>query len=58
MLPVSRPKGAPGPDIAGNYYRDDIITEAFRFEAGHVYRPNGPGLGIEVDEEKIEAYAL
>ena len=58
VLPVSRPKGAAGPEIAGNYYRDDIITEPFRFEAGHVYRPTGPGLGIEVDEDKIRAYAL
>jgi len=58
VLPVSRPKGAAGPEIAGNYYRDDIITEPFRFEAGHVYRPTGPGLGIEVDEDKIKAYAL
>lgn len=58
VLPVSRPKGAAGPEIAGNYYRDDIITEPFRFEAGHVYRPTGPGLGIAVDEDKIKAYAL
>jgi muconate cycloisomerase len=55
---VSRPKGTAGPDIAGNYYTDDIITEAFRFEGGRVYRPAGPGLGIEVDEDKIAAYAL
>jgi muconate cycloisomerase len=58
VLPVSRPKGSAGPAIAGNYYLDDIITEPFRYEAGHVYRPTGPGLGIDVDEEKIAAYAL
>ena len=58
VFPVSKPKGAAGPDIAGNYYLDDIITEPFRFEDGRVYRPSGPGLGIEVDEDKIAAYAL
>jgi len=58
VCPVSKPKGAAGPDIAGNYYLDDIITKPFKFEGGRVYRPLGPGLGIEVDEDKIAAYAI
>jgi muconate cycloisomerase len=58
VLPVSKPRGAAGPEIAGNYYLDDIIAEPFAYRDGRVYRPQGPGLGIEVDEEKIAAYAV
>jgi len=58
VCPVTRPTGAPGPEIAGIYYLDDIVTEPFRFESGRVYRPPGPGLGIEVDEDKVRAYAV
>ena len=49
--------GSPGPEIAGVYYTDDVITEPFRFEAGRVLVPEGPGLGIEIDMEKVKAYS-
>ncbi|HLT97882.1 MAG TPA: enolase C-terminal domain-like protein [Acidimicrobiia bacterium] len=58
VCPVSQPEGSDGPDIAGVYYVDDLITEPFRFEDGRVYTPTGPGLGIEVDREKLEKYAV
>jgi len=57
VCPVSRPRGSGGPEIAGTYYTDDIITEPFRFEDGFVLVPAGPGLGIEVDDSKLSAYA-
>ena len=56
VSPVSSPKGGGGPSTAGVYYMDDLITESFRFEDGCVFVPEGPGLGIEVDMEKIEKY--
>jgi muconate cycloisomerase len=58
VCPVSRPAGAGGPEIAGVYYTDDLITEPFRFSGGTVLAPDGPGLGIEVDREKLARYAL
>jgi muconate cycloisomerase len=58
VLPVSGPKGSKRPEIAGNYYLDDVIADAFKFEDGRVYRPQGPGLGITVDEAKIAEYAV
>lgn len=58
VAPVSRPEGAPGPEIAGIYYLDDLITEPFRFEQGYVLVPQGPGLGIEVDTDKLQKYAV
>lgn len=58
VCPVSRPEGSDGPQIAGVYYLDDLITEPLRFVDGVVMAPEGPGLGIEVDRAKIERYRL
>lgn len=57
VCPVTRVSGTPGPEIAGVYYTDDIVTEGFRFDEGRVMVPEGPGLGVEVDVEKLRAYA-
>lgn len=60
VCPVTTVQGAeiPGnPTTAGVYYVDDVITESFRFENGRVMLPEGPGLGIEVDMEKVEKYS-
>ncbi|GAB2550478.1 mandelate racemase/muconate lactonizing enzyme family protein [Leucobacter ruminantium] len=58
VCPVSQPAGSGGPEVAGVYYLDDLVTEGFRFEEGRVHVPSGPGLGIEVDREKIERYSV
>ena len=58
VCPVSKPEGAEGPNTAGIYYLDDVVTEAFTFEDGCVLVPDGPGLGIEVDTDKLEKYAV
>lgn len=58
VCPVSVPAGSGGPTIAGVYYTDDLITEAFRFDDGIVLAPDGPGLGIEVDRDKLKRYSL
>lgn len=58
VCPVTKPAGAAGPEIAGVYYLDDVVTEPFRFEHGRVLTPAGPGLGVEVDGEKLARYAL
>jgi muconate cycloisomerase len=55
VCPVSSPHPAPG--IAGNYYTDDIIATGFGYEDGCLLVPTGAGLGIEVDEDKIQKYA-
>lgn len=56
VCPVSSPDLA-GRGIAGNYYTDDLIATPFGFHNGAVLVPDGVGLGVEVDEEKIEAYS-
>ncbi|MCY4157894.1 MAG: mandelate racemase [Gammaproteobacteria bacterium] len=57
VSPVCKPEGAQGPSVAGVYYLDDLVVEPFRFEDGCVLVPDGPGLGIEVDTDKLEKYA-
>lgn len=58
VCPVSQPEGSTGPHIAGVYYLDDLIVEPFTFLDGQVKVPVGPGLGIEVDLDKIEKYRV
>jgi muconate cycloisomerase len=57
VCPVTKPAGSAGPEVAGVYYVDDVVAEPFRFEDGAVLVPDGPGLGVEVDAEKLERYA-
>ncbi len=58
VCPVSRPAGALQDQIAGVYYLDDIISEPFRYEDGAVLVPQGPGLGVRVDESKLAKYSV
>lgn len=39
-------------------YAEDVIKTPIRVEGGYTYVPQGPGLGIEVDENKIEKYRV
>jgi len=57
VVPVSTPAGQ-GKGIAGIYYSDDLITEPFDYEDGCVVVSDKPGLGIEVDDQKLEHYRL
>ncbi len=57
VCPVPNPNGDGPTDIAGVYYLDDIITAPLRYEGGQLFVPDGPGLGVEVDERKLEKYA-
>ena len=40
--------------VAGHKYLDDIIKVPFEYRDGCLLVPDGPGLGIEVDEAKLE----
>lgn len=52
-LPVGEFSNGPTDVLA-----DDIVTEPMRLESGVVKVPSGPGLGIELDEEKIRRYRV
>jgi muconate cycloisomerase len=58
VCPVTKPGGAEGPEIAGIYYLDDVVTDSFQFVDGRVMVPDGPGLGVEVDTEKLAHYSV
>jgi muconate cycloisomerase len=46
-------------DICGETLRvDDCITEPLRFAEGQVLVPQGPGLGVDLDLEAIQRYAV
>ncbi len=56
VVPVSTPAEAQSGQVAGIYYTDDLIAEPFHFNDGAVAVPDGPGMGIDVDEAKIARY--
>jgi muconate cycloisomerase len=58
VLPVSAPKDKGKKGIAGIYYQDDIITEPFSYDDGAILVSSRPGLGVELDEDKIKHYRL
>lgn len=58
VVPVNRPAAAYDGQIASVYYEDDIVAEPFAYEDGAVLVPDGPGLGIDVDEEKLAEYTV
>jgi D-galactarolactone cycloisomerase len=53
--------GSTGPmlelDVYDNPFREQLITHPFAQKDGFVAIPNGPGLGVEVDERVIARYA-
>ncbi len=40
------------------HYVDDVVTQPFRAEDGSIAVPDVPGLGVEVDEDKVNAYRV
>jgi muconate cycloisomerase len=58
VVPVSTPKGKGKGGIAGIYYQDDIIVEPFAYSDGDIIVSSKPGLGIELDEDKLKYYRV
>lgn len=56
VFPVTTIKGNEPTLMAGKMYLDDIITQPFEYRDGNLVVPSGPGLGIELDEDKVAAY--
>lgn len=46
------------PDTIYYAWADDVIAEPFAVENGCIEVPDGPGLGVEVDEATVEAYRI
>ena len=37
-------------------WRDEILTEPLQIEDGHLILPDGPGLGIELNMDRLRKY--
>jgi glucarate dehydratase len=55
-LAAALPSMVYAPDSHYHHQLDDIITEPFRYERGCFKVPDGPGLGVEIDREKLAKY--
>jgi muconate cycloisomerase len=58
VVPVSTPAEAQSGQIAGIYYKDDLIAQPMRLVDGAIELPTGIGMGIAVDKEKIARYRV
>lgn len=58
VVPVSTPAEHQKGQIGGIYYRDDLIRLPMKLREGAIEVPSAPGMGIDVDEEKIEKYRV
>jgi muconate cycloisomerase len=54
VIPVTAPDGRHAGPV-GAYFADDVVAEPFPFADGVLRPPSGPGLGIDVDEERVRA---
>jgi glucarate dehydratase len=44
-------------DAIYHQWRDDVITTPLHYKDGALTVPTGPGLGVELDREKLGRYA-
>lgn len=58
VIPVSTPAERQTGQIGGIYYKDDLIKHPLSLVDGEIEVPVGPGMGIDVDEAKIERYRI
>lgn len=45
----------PGDNTGPHLYTQDVVKVPLRYEQSHLVVPEGPGLGLDVDEEKVRA---
>jgi muconate cycloisomerase len=58
VIPVTATAEKSPTRLAGRFYLDDLIAEPFAYRDGALVVPDGPGLGIVVDEAKLRKYAV
>ena len=56
VVPVSTPAEMQSGQLAGIYYKDDLIAEPMQLVDGAIELPNGIGMGIAADEAKVKRY--
>jgi L-alanine-DL-glutamate epimerase-like enolase superfamily enzyme len=56
VIPITAPAGGASCKVAGHYYEDDVVSTAFPVEDGRLLPFDGPGLGVTLDEDKLERF--
>lgn len=56
VIPMSAPAGGASHRVAGHYYEDDIIVDPLPVARGALLPTEGPGLGVVLDEDKLERF--
>ncbi len=47
-----------GLNVTNHYLAEDLSTDPVRIERGEIRVPRGPGLGVDISEERVRRYAL
>lgn len=58
VIPVSTPAEAQHGQVAGIYYRDDLLVQPMVLQDGALALPTAPGMGMEIDEAKIRKFTV
>ena len=58
VVGISAQAGRNPTKIASIFYTDDICVEPYGFRDGNILVPDGPGLGVDLDEEKLDQYRV
>ena len=58
VIPVNAPEGANPTTTAGRYFTDDVVAQPFAYRDGALLANDEPGLGVEVDTEKVAHYRV
>jgi muconate cycloisomerase len=58
VIPVSTPAQAQRGQLAGIYYKDDLLAEPMVLREGALTLPSGPGMGMRLDDEKIQRFTV
>ena len=58
VITVNTLEGREQTKVGGVFYTDDVIAEPFKYEDGFLEVPDRPGLGVELDEEKMARYRV
>jgi muconate cycloisomerase len=55
LAAAARVRDYPCDNTGPRLYIDDVVAAPVRYQAGYLHVPKGPGLGLEVDEARVEA---
>lgn len=58
VLPVNGPADDLPTKVVGRYFVDDVVTSGMQVRDGAVVVADAPGLGVEVDVDKLEAMCV